>query len=126
MASAGRLVLRCAIIRNIRSGDRSRISRARKNSAMRKSLFVFTAVVSFIGCAQAQTATDILAKVSSVYAGCRTYSDEGLTSTTEGPPAGGRRSYFRTAFVRPNAFRVQLWVNSERPGGVKPWTIWTN
>lgn len=91
---------------------------------MRKSLFICIALVSFIASAQAQTATEILAKVSSVYAGCRTYSDEGLTSTTEGPQ--GRRSYFRTSFVRPGAFRIQLWVNSDKPGGVKPWVIWTN
>ena len=91
---------------------------------MRKSLFICIALVVFIAPAQAQTATEILAKVSSVYAGCRTYSDEGLTSTTEDPK--GRRSFFRTSFVRPGAFRMQLWVNSDKPGGVKPWVVWTN
>ncbi|HYJ88554.1 MAG TPA: VWA domain-containing protein [Pyrinomonadaceae bacterium] len=91
---------------------------------MRKSLFICIALVSFIASAHAQTATEILAKVSSVYAGCRTYSDEGLTSTTEDPQ--GRRSYFRTSFVRPGAFRFQLWLNSDKPGGVKPWVLWTN
>ena len=91
---------------------------------MRKSLFIGIALVSFIASAPAQTATEILAKVSSVYAGCRTYSDEGLTSTTEDPR--GRQSYFRTSFVRPDAFRLQLWINSDKPGGVKPYVIWTN
>jgi VWFA-related protein len=93
---------------------------------MQKSLFISIALVSFIAFAQAQTATEILAKVSSVYAGCRTYSDEGLTNTTGVPPPQGRRSYFRTSFVRSGAFRMQLWVNSDKPGGVKPWTVWTN
>jgi len=93
---------------------------------LRKSLFISIALVSFIASTQAQTATEILAKVSSVYANCRTYSDEGLTNTTAGPPTQGRRSYFRTSFVRPGAFRLQLWVNSDKPEGVKPWAIWTN
>ena len=91
---------------------------------MRKSLFISLVLASFIVSVQAQTANEILAKVSSVYAGCRTYSDEGLTSTTEDPK--GRRSYFRTSFVRPDAFRIQLWINSDKPGGVKPYVIWTN
>ena len=99
---------------------------------MRKSLFIGIALVSFVASIQAQTANEILAKVTSVYAGCRTYSDEGLTNTTEGPYGSGdythqgRRSHFRTSFVRPGAFRMQLWVNSDKPGGVKPWVIWTN
>src|SRR5688572_2171287 len=91
---------------------------------MREFLFICIALVSSVVSARAQTATEILAKVSSVYAGCRTYSDEGLTSTTEDPK--GRRSFFRTSFVRPGAFRMQLWVNSDKPGGVKPWVVWTN
>ncbi len=90
---------------------------------MWKILFICSALVSCIASAEAQTATEILAKVSSVYANCRTYSDEGLTSTTED---GGRHSYFRTSFVRPGAFRFQIWVNSDKPGGVKPWAIWTD
>jgi VWFA-related protein len=91
---------------------------------MRKSLLIGIALVSFIASAPAQTATEILAKVSSVYAGCRTYADEGLTETTAVP--NGRRSYFRTSFVRSGAFRIQLWINSDKPGGVKPYVIWTN
>jgi len=91
---------------------------------MWKSLFICIALVSFALSAQAQTATEILAKVTAVYGGCRTYSDEGLTNTTEG--GQGRRSYFRTSFARQGAFRFQLWINSDKPVGVKPAVVWTN
>ncbi len=90
---------------------------------MRKFIFTLSAAVCLTASAQAQTANEILTKVNSVYAGCRTYSDEGLTDTTEGR---GRKSSFRTAFVRPGTIRFQLWFNSTVPGGVKPWTVWTN
>jgi VWFA-related protein len=101
---------------------------------MRTSLFISIALVSFVGSTQAQTATEILAKVSSVYANCRTYSDEGFTKTTEagsqvvtnGARPSGRQSYFRTSFVRPGAFRMQLWINSDKPGGVNPTVVQTN
>lgn len=90
---------------------------------MRKSLFICIAFVSFIASAQAQTATEILAKVSSVYAGCRTYSDEGTANReTRGTPIG--RSYFRTSFVRPDAIRFQMWLNSDKPAGSNPWVVW--
>jgi VWFA-related protein len=91
---------------------------------MRKSLFILIALVSSVASARAQTATEILAKVSSVYAACRTYSDEGLANATEGTQ--NRHSYFRTSFARPGAFRLQLWMNSDKPGGVKPSVVWTN
>lgn len=90
---------------------------------MRKFLFSCIAMVSFIASVQAQAANEILARVMSVYAGCRTYSDEGSTQTTE---MRGRHSYFRTSFVRPGAFRFQLWINSDKPGGVNPWVVQTN
>lgn len=90
---------------------------------MWKFIFICIALVSFNASAQAQTAGEILAKVTSVYAGCRTYSDEGSTDTTEDR---GRHSKFRTSFVRQGAFRFQLWVNPDKPGGVKPMVIWTN
>jgi len=92
---------------------------------MRKSLFICIALGSFIASAQAQTATEILAKVSSVYAGCRTYSDEGTTNI-ETSGIGGRHTYFRSAFVRPGNFRFQLWFNSEKPGSSNPWVVWKN
>ncbi|HSP62629.1 MAG TPA: hypothetical protein VLQ90_06585, partial [Pyrinomonadaceae bacterium] len=93
---------------------------------MRKSLFICIALVSFIASAQAQTATEILAKVSSVYAGCRTYSDEGTVNIETNEPSQRsvyprgmpvRHSYFRTSFVRPNTFRFQMWINSDKPDG---------
>jgi VWFA-related protein len=90
---------------------------------MRKFFLASITVFCFVASAQAQTAGEILAKVSSVYAGCRTYSDEGVTSTTE---SRGRQSSFRTSFVRPGVIRFQLWFNSTEPGRVKPWTVWTN
>jgi VWFA-related protein len=92
---------------------------------MRKSLFISIALLSFMASAQAQTATEILAKVSSVYAGCRTYSDEGTTNT-EGSDIHGRHSYFRSAFVRPGNFRFQFWFNSDKPGKSNPAVVWKN
>src|SRR5262252_9109057 len=58
--------------------------------------------------AHAQSAAEILAKVTSVYASCRTYSDEGSISV-QGPGTGGRGTHFRTSFVRPSGFRFELW-----------------
>lgn len=92
---------------------------------MRKSLFICIALVSFIASAHAQTAGEILSKVTSVYASCRTYSDEG-TSKTETSSIRGRQSYFRTSFVRPGKFRFQLWFNSDKPGSSEPWVVWKN
>jgi VWFA-related protein len=92
---------------------------------MRKSLFICIALVSFALSAQAQTATEILAKVTAVYAGCRTYSDEGTTNT-ETSGIRGRHSYFRSAFVRPGNFRFQFWFGSEKPGISNPWVVWKN
>src|ERR1700752_4070304 len=89
---------------------------------MRNFLFICIAFVSCNASAKAQTATEILAKVSSVYASCRTYSDEGLTSATDGHH---EHSYFRTSFVRSGPFRFQLWYNSAQPGGDNPWVIWS-
>jgi VWFA-related protein len=79
--------------------------------------------MSCIVSAQAQTAGEILAKVTSVYAGCRTYSDEG-TSKTETSIGRGRQAYFRTSFARPGKFRFQLWLDKNKPGGVEPWVVW--
>ena len=90
---------------------------------MQKSFLICIALVSSIGSAQAQSATEILAKVSSVYANARTYSDEG-SSNTEAGSVRGRHSYFRTSFVRPDHFRFQLWLNSDRSGGGIPWLVW--
>ena len=101
---------------------------------MRKPLFICIALVSVYASAQAQTANEILAKVSSVYAGCRTYSDEGIANIevkgaanmeTRGMPS--RHSYFRTWFIRPDRFRFQMWPNADKPGGSGiPWFVWKN
>lgn len=91
---------------------------------MRKYLFIFIALISCIASARAQTANEILAKVTSVCGGCRTYSDEGTTRTEMG--IGRRHSYFRSAFVRPGNFRFQLWINSDKAGSSNPWVVWKN
>ncbi|HYW72081.1 MAG TPA: VWA domain-containing protein [Pyrinomonadaceae bacterium] len=94
---------------------------------MRKLLFICVAVVSLVPVARAQTASEILAKVSSVYAAGRTYADEGsIEIETSGTRPFPQRSYFRTAFVRPDALRFQLWLNSDRPGPNNPWVVWKN
>ena len=90
---------------------------------MRKSLFICIALVSVIVSVQAQTATEILAKVSSVYANARTYSDEGSTNAASGI-IRGRHTSFRTSFVRPDKFRFQMWLNSDKPGRGNPWLVW--
>lgn len=90
---------------------------------MRKLFLILIALGSFIPSARAQSAKEVLAKVSSVYAGCRSYSDEG-SSNTESSGTGGRRAYFRTSFVRAGGFRYQLWYNSDKPGRVPPWVVW--
>jgi VWFA-related protein len=92
---------------------------------MRKSLFICIAVMSCMASAQAQSAGEILAKVSSVYAGCRSYSDEG-TSKTGASIGRGRHSYFRTSFDRSGKFRFQLWLNADKPGSQEPWVVWKN
>ena len=91
---------------------------------MRKLLFICVAAISFGVSVQAQTATEILHKVQSVYAGCRTYSDEGSTkSETSGTRS--RNSSFRTSFVRPDGFRFELWLNSSNRSS-SAWFVWKN
>jgi len=64
------------------------------------------------------TAAEILARVSSVYSSCRSYSDGGETSTIiaeHGTKPGVRRpvvEHFLTAFVRPDAFRFEFQIGS--------------
>src|SRR4051794_3728545 len=67
---------------------------------------------SFAQAPAQMTAAEILSKVSSVYASCSSYSDEGKTSSVFGrqdvfrtPPFDER---FTTAFVRPDAFRFEF------------------
>jgi VWFA-related protein len=91
---------------------------------MRKSLFICIALLLFSASAYAQTANEILARVASVYAGCRTYSDEGSTVTEMSGQSmpSTRHWHFRTAFVRPAGFRFELWFNSDKRGD--PWIVW--
>src|SRR5713226_7364117 len=52
------------------------------------------------------TAAEILARVTLVYASCRTYSDEGeVRAIFNNIPSGEQR--FSTAFVRPASFRFE-------------------
>ncbi len=91
---------------------------------MRKYFFIGITLWLSSVAVPAQTASEILDKVSSVYAGCKSYADEG-TSNTEVVGNRGRHSYFRTSFVRPSTtFRFQLWFNSDKPDRTTPWVVW--
>lgn len=59
------------------------------------------------------TAEEILARVSSVYASCRSYSDEGEVTTQlqTARPAQPMVQNFKTAFVRPDKFRFEFRSN---------------
>lgn len=93
---------------------------------MRKSLLICVALLLSRSAVSAQNAGEILTKVSSVYAACSSYSDEGSAKTEE-VGARGRHSYFRTTFARgPSAFRFQLWFNSDKPDRTTPWVVWKN
>jgi VWFA-related protein len=77
--------------------------------------FLLFAQSSFAQSSPQLTPAEILARVSLVYASCRTYSDEGETSTII-PVRGGNPGQlsrplierFSTAFVRPDAFRFEF------------------
>src|SRR3989441_215070 len=59
--------------------------------------------------AEQMTVAEILARVTSVYAACRAYSDEGEVSTKFDIAFSKAMIYrFSTAFVRPAAFRFEL------------------
>jgi len=90
--------------------------------AMRKSLFICFALVVFATSAQGQSANEILAKVTSVYANCESYSDEGSSNVTAVSGAG-RRTYFRTSFLRTTGFRFDFWFNA-KASPVPPSVVW--
>ena len=92
---------------------------------MQKLLSISIALLLFSITAHAQTATEILQKVQAIYAGCRTYSDEALISA-EIADTRIRQSYFRTSFVRPAAFRLELWFGSSKKTAGDPWFVWKN
>src|ERR1044071_3684342 len=91
---------------------------------MRKLLLTCLLVFSgFAVQAQQPTAPDIFKKVVSVYAGCRSYSDEGTASfKLTGLPFGdsGRQAHFHTAFISPDRFRFDV----ENGGKSRPWIVW--
>ncbi|HJZ81276.1 MAG TPA: hypothetical protein VKD91_13055, partial [Pyrinomonadaceae bacterium] len=93
---------------------------------MRKSLLICVALLFSSPAAHAQSAADILAKVSSVYAGCTSYADEATSNTLAADNRGSRHTYFRTSFVRPDSFRFELWFNASKPGAAPPWMVWKN
>src|SRR5437879_11410435 len=65
--------------------------------------------LSFAQRTEQMTAAEILARVASVYASCRAYSDEGEVSTKFNIAFSKAMIYrFSTAFVRPAAFRFEL------------------
>jgi hypothetical protein len=79
------------------------------------TLFLFLVAQSLFAQALPQlTPGEILSRVSSVYSSCRSYSDEGETSTIMAQggakPAAPRPfiEHFLTAFVRPDAFRFEF------------------
>jgi VWFA-related protein len=87
---------------------------------MRKVLFICFVLLLAIPAARAQTAPEILEKVTAVYASSRSYSDEG--SVKARMSGGHTRSFsFRTSFVRPDAFRFDLWVGSAKGTS---WFVW--
>src|ERR1043166_2932634 len=92
---------------------------------MQKLLSISIALLLFSITAHAQTATEILQKVQAIYAGCRTYSYEALISA-EIADTRIRQSYFRTSFVRPAAFRLELWFGSSKKTAGDPWFVWKN
>src|SRR5204862_6156357 len=75
------------------------------------------------------TPAEILARVSSVYASCRTYSDEGDTSinimarvSVKSVVARPFIEHFLTAFVQPDAFRFEF--QAEPPQSDRRYIAW--
>lgn len=87
---------------------------------MRKVLFICFVLILSTPAARAQTASEIIEKVTAVYAGCRSYSDEGSTRTRMSN-GQTRHISFRTSFVRPDAFRFDLWAGSSKRFN---WFVW--
>jgi VWFA-related protein len=78
-------------------------------------LLMTVAQSSFAQAAAQMTPAEILKRVSSVYESCRSYSDEGETTTSIGTKGSTSRPLtesFSTAFVRPDAFRFDFQAGS--------------
>jgi VWFA-related protein len=86
------------------TGTQAKQSKANDNGA--KILFSYSG----------PPAKEILTKVASVYASCRSYSDEGVISSAG---VGSSPSHFRTTFSRPDTLGFELWQGTK-----KPWVIW--
>lgn len=93
---------------------------------MRRILFICVAVVfsSVFTHAQEPDANEILRKVAAVYAGCRSYADEGSVKM-EVRGVSSRTYHFRTAFVRPNSFRFDFYFQGRTPNR-SAWIVWQN
>jgi len=123
-------LLLCAGVRGIDCDQHARgvpaiIIKRFDGGPIRKILFIFIALVLGLTSAQAQNASEVLVKMASVYATCRTYSDEAVTKSTV-LGAGEKHSAFRTNFVRPNNFRFEVWLNSDKPGKGHSAGVWRN
>jgi VWFA-related protein len=90
---------------------------------MRKSLYILAALVlaSVDSHGQQPNANEILARVASTYATCRSYYDEGSIS---GALYGFRNGYFRTTFVRPSHLAFELWPNRDDKDRKTGWAVW--
>jgi VWFA-related protein len=77
--------------------------------------FLWLILGPFCGSAYSQqlTAREILDRVSSTYASCRSYSDEGEVKSSR--KIFSRTAHFTTVFVRPGGFKYEL--ESETPHG---------
>ncbi|MFY9620066.1 MAG: VWA domain-containing protein [Pyrinomonadaceae bacterium] len=73
--------------------------------------------------AQEPSANEIMARVASTYASCRSYYDEGSIKSGSKGLANG---YFRTTFVRPNHLAFELWLNREDKENERGWVVWKN
>jgi VWFA-related protein len=87
---------------------------------MRQFLFICLLIFPcFVVQAQQPGAPEILQRVAGVYAGCRSYSDEGNVGIKAGG-FGGSQTHFRTAFVSPERFRFELTIGGNFPA----WVVW--
>jgi VWFA-related protein len=89
---------------------------------MRKLLFTFLLIFPALTVsAQQPNASDIFQKVTDVYSGCRSYSDEVLISFKIAGFSSPFvfQQHFRTAYVSPDRFRFEV-----EQTGRKPWVVW--
>ena len=89
-----------------------------------RSVFYILVVLTFTAVAspaQQPSANEILTRVASTYATCRTYYDEG---SINGGFYGFRNGYFRTTFVRPSHLAFELWPNRDDMDQRAGWVVW--